>query len=473
MCQALTVPQSTRTTPAHDQEPGAASVTAAMQTLANALVQVGVLVPSDVRSLAAVAWEGVPSEPPSDLMTQAEVAERLGVSRQTIRNWILQGRLSTRREGKRTLVSFAEAHRVRHPDRAPIAEDQVRDTVARLAENLRGKSWPAIRRAPESRWSQHRTDIEHSMEVLKELLVGGLEQGAAAGLSNQGVAHLRALERPDDPVPELWAILLSAIVQGDETTIDALKVVLGEAWQDAIFELCFAAEQVWQLPMRRYQHEDVFARAYGFFRRAADAGPVVTYSITPGLVIASERHGDSAITKLNFERGLMYPFSGGLSYYEYSEPGAAMALARSRTRPDAGDVYGDSVAVLKRSLMVRHLEMCANPHPFGWWKRRLTRTSPVEQLISVRQPEEDRINPGIDVRYDVLRDGVEVLGQPKDQDDWYMILRAFDFHYVSARYWGDRMQNRVLKDANVALTEDEAEAIAEEEIARLRRISSD
>src|SRR5262245_45305387 len=93
-----------------------ARVADALLNLGQTLSDAGVLTPAAIRSALSASWDGSSAgRKPSDLTTQADAARRLGLSRQAIRNWVVQGRLRSFRDGSRTLVSFAEAHRLRHP----------------------------------------------------------------------------------------------------------------------------------------------------------------------------------------------------------------------------------------------------------------------------------------------------------------------------------------------------------------------
>jgi hypothetical protein len=230
---------------------------------------------------------------------------------------------------------------------------------------------------------------------------------------------------------------------------------------------------VWEVPIRRYRREDIFIRSYSFFRRAAEAGPVITFAARPNLLVPWRGPESVPGLELAFERGLLYPFPGAISYYQYEQTAAAAGLAAEASRAGAEATYENAVAHLSHCLLVPHLEIAASQDPFGWWKRRLAQTSPVEQLIRLREGLDAHRGqhheyPGLNIRYDVLRMAITAVPDHIDLDTWNVILRAFDFQYVSERYWDDRPSTRILKEANANLTPDEATMVATDEVNRLK-----
>ncbi|HXW79990.1 MAG TPA: hypothetical protein VEJ84_10855 [Acidimicrobiales bacterium] len=468
-----------------DREPAGrpVDIVEAIRNLEEALVRSGAVTPESLRAAAGMATAGDGAVAPGDLVPQATAARHLGLSRQTVRNWVLQGRLRTWSKDGRDQVSYAEVHRLRHPGRPAVSDPDVRERVQRLAEQLPGPGWEVLRRAPETNRRYWRTELGHCKRILVDLVLGSLGSGAQADLSD-AARSLDVLSewQQNDPADALWHFAESAMlgVEGHVEAESAARLVLGEQWADGLLELCFAAEQVWPLPVRVYTARDVGFRSYSFYRRAAETGPTISYSITPGLIVPSQRfptgiRGEDLVVK----NGLLRSFPGGLSYFQYSEHDTADALVAEahRTRSDA--CYETATGYLAEALSKPHLEISAAKH-FGWWKQRLTRTSPVEQVLSIRTMSEvlgkpDQIKRAIEIRYDILREAVPDLADPDDVDTWRFVLRVFDFGTVERRYFEERerAEARVLRSVEDAhFGPNDARSAAEAEITRLRHLAN-
>ncbi len=453
----------------------------AIRKLEEALVRNGTVSAEALRAAAGAAASGSGAERPGDLVPQATAARRLGISRQTVRNWVLQGRLRTWPKDGRDQVSYAEAHRLRYPGQPAVSETDVRELVQRVADELPATGWEVLRRAPGTTRRYWRTELDHCRRILVDLVMGSLQCGAEPDLSDAK----RSLDvlyewQKNDPADALWQLTLSAVHgQDGNQAQSALEAVLGKSWLEGALELCFAAEQVWPLPVRVYSSWDVYMRAYSFFRRAAETGPLFAYFVTPKFVVPLQRPLGRRGEDLNFEYGILRSFPGGLCYFQYSEQDTAEALAAEAASSGSRACYHSAAENLAEALAKPHLEVSAM-RPFGWWKRRVKGTSPQEQLLAIRTTSEvlgkpDDIRLAVEIRYDVLREAVPELADPDELDTWRFVLRAFDFNTVQSRYFEERErpETRVLRSLEDApLTPDEALSAANEEIARLRQLAN-
>jgi hypothetical protein len=313
-----------------------------------------------------------------------------------------------------------------------------------------------------------------------DLVMGSLECGAEPDLSDAKRSLDVLFEwQKNDPADALWQFTLSAVHGADGSDAQsALEAVMGKSWLEEALELCFAAEQVWPLPVRVYTSWDVYMRAYSFFRRAAETGPVFAYFVTPKFVVPLQRPLGRRGEDLNFDHGILRSFPGGLCYFQYSEQDTADALAAEAARAGPEACYRSAAQNLAEALAKPHLEVSA-VRPFGWWKRRVKGTSPQEQVLAIRTTSEslgkpDDIKLAIEIRYDVLREAVPGVANPDELDTWRFVLRAFDFNTVRSRYFEERESpgTRVLRSIEDApLTPDEALSAAKEEIGRLRHLN--
>jgi len=357
------------------------SITLALEELALALGNAGAVPRGELVRALERAAERLRARPldtviPTDVVSQAEAARLVGVSRQAVNQWVRKGILRSYDNGEANarrapLVSLTEisiaANRWRaepfpttlrrqlkqfleslsqHYPLAPAAEmigeameeglpDSSGDDVARvLREFLVAAMGTAGRQQEFTRAGvQMLAELPPSLVISTQSQFGGLLDRLGLLIhSSDGNAGF------DSPSSALLAILGSATVGTGlgqpeaslaEYIADAARQVWEDDWVRRLFDAAYHADELVAPPMTRYTAPLVYLGTNRFMRQAQAAGISITYAASPGAILPQSYYGAPVMSEiLTGDRHASYP-------WQFKKGSGALysALDRSASSP--------------------------------------------------------------------------------------------------------------------------------------------
>jgi len=326
------------------------SISLALERLALALGDAGAVPRGDlIRALERAAERlrmgSAHVAAPTDLVSQAEAARAMGVSRQAVNQWVRKGILRTHPgaegNGRRApLVSLAEIAVAANRWRAEPVSTSFRQQLTGFLDLLNGVAELAdtaatIAAAVEDGGSGQRD--EEAAPVLREFLVAAMgTQGRQQEFTRAGVRMLADL-RPslvvdttlefgellrrlgllihssdgssgfDTPATAILGLLAVATVgsriPGPEARLGELvafsaREVWGEDWVRRLFDAAFYAAELVSPAMTRYTAPLVYLGCNRFLRQAQADGVSITYAVSPGVMLPQSYHGAPVLSEL-------------------------------------------------------------------------------------------------------------------------------------------------------------------------------
>ncbi|TNC29218.1 hypothetical protein [Amycolatopsis alkalitolerans] len=326
------------------------SISLSLEQLALALGEAGAVPRGDlIRALERAAERlrmgTAHAEKPTDLVSQAEAARSVGVSRQAVNQWVRKGVLSpypaTEGNGRRApLVSLAEISVAANRWRAEPVSTGFRPQLASFLELLRetpelAETAEAISAAiEEGPGPRHDED---AARVLREFLVAAMgtegrqQEFTRAGVqmlaglrpavavdTDHGFGHLldgmELLIRSSDGsagfdtasaaiLGLLGAATVGARIQREESRYGeqiarCAEEVWGEDWVRRLFDAAFHADELVSPAVTRYTAPLVYLGCNRFMRQAQADGVSITYAASPGAVLPQSYHGGPVLSEL-------------------------------------------------------------------------------------------------------------------------------------------------------------------------------
>jgi excisionase family DNA binding protein len=349
-----------------DDEP---SISLAVERLALALGKAGAVPRGElIRALERAAerlrTRAPDPEPPTDVLSQAEAARLIGVSRQTVNQWVRKGILPSyvteHGNGRRApQVSLAEisiaANRGRAEPFSAALLQQLTTFLEALARN------PAVAPTAEAIGSALEEGEErrsgHSSgdagRVLREFLIAAMgTAGRQQEFTRAGVQMLADL-RPsltvrsdsgfgllletlgllihssdgsagfDSPSAAILALLgaatVGAQIDGPQARIAEQVAVTGaevwgEDWVRRLFDAAYHADEMVSPPLTRYTAPLVYLGCNRFMRQAQADGISITYAASPGAILPQSYHGAPVLAEMlagRSHRGQPWQFRRG------------------------------------------------------------------------------------------------------------------------------------------------------------------
>ena len=326
------------------------SISLALERLALALGDAGAVPRGDlIRALERAAERlrmgSAQVGAPTDLVSQAEAARAMGVSRQAVNQWVRKGLLRTHPgaegNGRRApLVSLAEIAVTANRWRAEPVSTSFRQQLMGFLDLLKGvaelsDTAGTIAAAVGDSGSGQRD--EEAAPVLREFLVAAMgTQGRQQEFTRAGVRMLADL-RPglvvdttlefgellhrlgllihssdgssgfDTPATAILGLLAVATVgsriAGPEARLGELvafsaREVWGEDWVRRLFDAAFHAAELVSPAMTRYTAPLVYLGCNRFLRQAQAEGVSITYAVSPGVMLPQSYHGAPVLSEL-------------------------------------------------------------------------------------------------------------------------------------------------------------------------------
>jgi hypothetical protein len=327
---------------------GELPISVALERLALALGEAGAVPRGDlIRALERAAERlrsgTVPGQTPTDVVSQAEAARFVGVSRQAVNQWVRKGILrtypATEGNGRRApLVSLAEISVAANRWQAEPVSVGFRPQLNSFLDLLRRHDVLAptadqIATALENRSAPRDED---AAAVLRDFLTMAMEtdKGEGQELTDTGVRILAAM-RPSVAVgidTEFGSLLdrLGLLVGSTEGThgfdtasaallglIGAATVgiqsdrpqdggtgarlgqliancgqeVWGENWLGSLFDTAYNADELISPKMTRYPIAMVYLGCNRYMRQAQAHGVSITYAVSPGVIMPQSYYG--------------------------------------------------------------------------------------------------------------------------------------------------------------------------------------
>lgn len=280
---------------------------------------------------------------PTDLVSQAEAARFIGVSRQAVNQWIVKGLLRTypASNGRRApVVSLAEISIAANRWRAEPVATGFREHLTKFLDLLAASAAVAptastVAAAIEEGPSSKRD--EDAARVLREFLVAAMgTEGRQQEFTRAGVQMLadlrptvivdakgefgQLLERLgllirssdgssgfDTPSAALLGLLGAATVGsrveepdaglGEHVAISAQEV-WGDDWVRSLFDAAYHADELVSPAMTRYTAPLVYLGCNRYIRQAQADGVSITYAASPGAVLPQSYHGGPVLSEL-------------------------------------------------------------------------------------------------------------------------------------------------------------------------------
>lgn len=335
------------------------SISIALEQLALALGNAGAVPRGELVRALERAAERLRARPldtviPTDVISQAEAARLVGVSRQAVNQWVRKGILRSYDtiEGRgRALVSLGEisiaANRWRAEPFPAILRRQVKQFLEALSEH---GSLAAVAEMLGAALEEELPDanVDDVARVLREFLVAAMgTAGRQQEFTRAGVQMLAEL-RPalvidahspygrlldelgllvhssdgsagfDSPSAAILAILGSATVGTSLGKPDALLAeyianaangVWGSDWVRRMFDVAYHADDLLAPPMTRYTAPLVYLGTNRFMRQAQSDGISITYAASPGAILPQSYYGGPVMTEiLSGHRHAGYPW---------------------------------------------------------------------------------------------------------------------------------------------------------------------
>ncbi|WP_067674479.1 hypothetical protein [Nocardia miyunensis] len=284
-------------------------------------------------------------EQPTDLVSQAEAARSVGVTRQSVNQWVRKGIISSYRttdgNGRRApLVSLAEisiaANRWRAEPVASGFRPQLSSFLELLAESpdLAPTTETISAAIDEGPGPQHEEDAAH---VLREFLIAASgTEGRQQEFTQTGVQMLGGL-RPAVTIDAdhgfgrllddmellirssdgstgfdtasaavlglLGAATVGARTEGEESRYGdhiarCAEEVWGEDWVRRLFDAAFHADELNPPAVTRYTAPLVYLGCNRFMRQAQADGVSITYAASPGAILPQSYHGGPVLSEL-------------------------------------------------------------------------------------------------------------------------------------------------------------------------------
>jgi hypothetical protein len=281
-------------------------------------------------------------QPPPDLISQAQAAGRLGISRQTVNQWVFRGELRAFKDEahkRLRLVSFADvamlARRKLDVSERPDPRKMIRQFTEALAsvgvEDI--SEWLRAHAEQEDdgrkgNLARNESNLSAITTVLSDLLRQGLGANPNEELSDQGQQAVKSITqmpsldyllRSESKTSLAGAVIGDGGYQSDRLTADSLGSLLlsllstalapcdevgsairraaeelwggsGSDWRPAFFGLCYLVDEQWPVYMIRHSATEVYLRSYGFYR-STDAASSFTFSQTSGYIDPTEHYG--------------------------------------------------------------------------------------------------------------------------------------------------------------------------------------
>jgi hypothetical protein len=330
-----------------------ASISVAVEQLALALGEAGAVPRGElIRALERAAerlrTRAPDAGPPADLLSQAEAARLIGVSRQTVNQWVRKGILASYviadGGGRAPGVSAAELSIAANRGRAePFSAALLQQLTAFLDALARdpavAPTAEAIGRAlaeGQDGLSGRRDD--DAARVLREFLIAAMgTAGRQQEFTPAGVQMLAGL-RPSLIVPSdhglgplletlgllvhssdgsagfdspsaailglLGAATIGARIDGaaplglGEHIAASAAQVWGEDWVRRLFDAAYHADELISPPLTRYTAPLVYLGCNRFMRQAQADGISITYAASPGAILPQSYHGAPVLAEI-------------------------------------------------------------------------------------------------------------------------------------------------------------------------------
>jgi hypothetical protein len=335
------------------------SISVALEQLALALGNAGAVPRGELVRALERAAERLRARPldmviPTDVVSQAEAARLVGVSRQAVNQWVRKGILRTydTAEGKgRALVSLAEitiaANRWRAEPFPAALRRQLKQFLEALSEH-HALAYAAGMIGESLEEGLPESSVDDVARVLREFLVAAMgTAGRQQEFTSAGVQMLADL-RPalvvdaaspfgqlldelglllhtsdgsagfDSPSAAILGILGAATVgtglsrpKADlaEYIATTAHRVWGEDWVRRIFDAAYHTDELNAPPMTRYTAPLVYLGTNRFMRQAQSDGVSITYAATPGALLPQSYYGGPVMTEiLSGHRRSSYPW---------------------------------------------------------------------------------------------------------------------------------------------------------------------
>jgi hypothetical protein len=326
------------------------SISLALEQLALALGEAGAVPRGDlVRALERAADRlrtgVIRVDAPTDLVSQAEAARFVGVSRQAVNQWVRRGLVSTYsapegNNGRATLVSLTDISVAANRWRAEPVSQGFRTQLSAFLGLLQNHGELAgvattVAQAVEAGDSSSRE--EDSARVLREFLIAAMStEGRQQEFTQAGVQMLSDL-RPgvvvdttsrfgtllehlgllihssdgscgfDTPGAAILGLLGAATVGsrikgtlaglGERVARDA-EAVWGEEWVRRLFDAAYQTDELDPPAMTRYTAPLVYLGCNRYMRRAQSDGVSITYAASPGAILPQSYHGEPVFSEL-------------------------------------------------------------------------------------------------------------------------------------------------------------------------------
>jgi hypothetical protein len=329
-----------------------ASISVAVEQLALALGEAGAVPRGElIRALERAAerlrTRAPDAGPPADVLSQAEAARLIGVSRQTVNQWVRKGILASYAiadgGGRAPGVSAAELSIAANRGRAePFSAALLQQLTAFLDALARD---PAVAPTAEAIGQalaegqdgpSGRRD-EDAARVLREFLIAAMgTAGRQQEFTPAGVQMLAGL-RPglvvpsghglgplletlgllvhssdgsagfDSPSAAILGLLGVATIGaridgpgaglGEHIAVSAGQV-WGEDWVRRLFDAAYQADELISPPLTRYTAPLVYLGCNRFMRQAQADGVSITYAASPGAILPQSYHGAPVLAEI-------------------------------------------------------------------------------------------------------------------------------------------------------------------------------
>jgi hypothetical protein len=325
----------------------------------------------------------------------------------------------------------------------------------------------------------------------------------------------------DSPITALLGLLGAATVgaqySGGESDIarriaGTAREVWGEDWVSRLYDAVFHVGEAYPLPLIRYTSSLTYLDNNRFLRKAQASGVSINYSRNPGFILPQRFYGAPVFDDIlfrarsdaepwafsaeasevgwpsslhsgvnpyrifNYEYGFCDPSIHGIRRYCYSTEDVRAELlkyADSLLEPQRSYYYAKAEDHFTRALLQANTEIITvdTLGEFDWWKDHLIRSSQREVLIGLRDERARAVAHALLISTDYLPQVVDdSYGFGPLSDRMRIYVKNLEFDMIDARYRDDlkRGRTRMIKHGGQQITEDEARALATEEIRNLR-----
>lgn len=334
--------------------------------------------------------------PPTDVLSQAEAARLIGVSRQTVNQWVRKGILPSYVPGdgagrRAPLVSLAEISIAANRGRAePFSAALLQQLTAFLDELTRlpdvapaAKAiGAALEQGGEAASGRRSGDAGR---VLREFLIAAMgTTGRQQEFTRAGVQMLADL-RPsltvssdsgfgqlldtlgllihssdgsagfDSPSAAILALLGAATigVQVDgpqariaEQVAATAAQIWGEDWVRRLFDAAYHADEMAGPPLTRYTAPLVYLGCNRFMRQAQADGISITYAASPGAILPQSYHGAPVLAEMLAGRGR----GRGLQPWQFRNGSAAVRPALHGSTKSPFRVFNFEYGLFDRAI---------------------------------------------------------------------------------------------------------------------------